>query len=402
MAATFREADYEVVAFGTACTVCVIHTCAVTTKAVKDCCRLSRSAKRAAPDTFVVLAGCAAQADPDTLLQDSGADLLVNQQEKRNLPSHIAPHLANRPRPQRTGSPHTPLPQRTRALIKVQDGCNFFCAYCIVPYARPDMESRPVIEVAKEARRLADQGFKEVVLTGANLGCYTDGTHGITDLLAAVDAVHGIERIRISSIEITTVERDVVRFMAESDKLCPSLHLPLQSGSNRVLEAMGRQYTREQYLELVHDALDRIPSLGLGTDIICGFPGERDDDFSETVDLVTRVPFSNLHVFSYSPREGTPAASSTEQVAPDTKKRRSSHLIALGERKKQAFAEHLVGQPVSVLIESVRDDIGTGWTGQYIQAHITGPHLKPNTVITVIPTSAHQGILVGKAQEKDF
>jgi threonylcarbamoyladenosine tRNA methylthiotransferase MtaB len=397
MEAVFRGAGYRVVPFETPATVCVIHTCAVTAKAVKDCCRLSRSIKRTSPETLVVLAGCAAQADAQTLEREAGADLLVNQQEKRDLPGHLAPHLASvqAPSASTTGTPSAP--GRTRALIKVQDGCNFFCAYCIVPYARPNMHSRPVKDVVEQARQLADQGYREVVLTGANLGCYRDDTRGVIDLLKAVETVPGIERIRISSIEITTVEREVVDFMAHADKLCPYLHLPLQSGSNRILEAMGRHYTRDQYLDLVDYARTRIPRLGLGTDIICGFPGEDDRAHADTLDLVERVPFSNLHVFSYSPRAGTPAAEQANQVDTSTRKQRSAQLIELGAGKKQAFAERLVGEPVSVLVESIREGTGKGWTGEYVQAHIQGPGLTPNTLVTLSPDRAYEGAVYGTA-----
>ena len=273
--------------------------------------------------------------------------------------------------------------------MKIQDGCDFRCAYCIVPTARGNPTSRPMAEVLEEIRRLADSGFGEIILTGANLGRYEDGLHRLADLIHAIESLPGVKRIRLSSIELTTAEEAVIDLMAHSDKLCRFLHLPLQSGDDRILAAMGRRYTVAAFRCAVEQAVTRIPDLGLGTDIIVGFPGENDAAFESTVHLVRDLPFSNLHVFPYSHRKGTRADTLPNRVPESVKKERVHTLITLGDSKRRLFAERFVGQQVSVLIERVtKEGIGHGWTGQYVEAEVTAPDLKPRQIVnaTVIAT----------------
>ena len=242
---------------------------------------------------------------------------------------------------------------------------------------------------------LAERGFREVVITGANIGCYRDGQNDLVDLLEAVEAVDAIARIRISSIESTTVERDVIDFMATSSKLCHFLHLPLQSGDDETLARMGRRYSVTDYRSVVDYAVGRVPDLGLGTDIIVGFPGETDTAFANTMACVEGLPFSNLHVFSYSQRRGTPAADMPNQVDAAIKKARSAKLIALGKIKRSAFAQSFIGKPVTTLIERVREDgAATGWTDQYLPVRITASTPQVNNIVTFTPTRVEGDILV--------
>ncbi|MBT3194327.1 MAG: MiaB/RimO family radical SAM methylthiotransferase [Verrucomicrobia bacterium] len=399
IASQFVAAGYRVVEAGQACDVAVVNSCTITHGAERDCARWARRLRRQGA-RHVILAGCAVVQDGDRLQQETGVDLIADQTAKFNLiellhgPNGILPApTAPLPASDHSGAP---VFAATRALVKAQDGCNFRCSYCIVPDARGLPRSRPLPDVLDDVRRLADEGFREIVITGANIGCYREGKHDLVSLLEAAESVEGIERIRISSIESTTVERDVIDFMAASAKLCHFLHLPLQSGDNDTLRRMGRRYTTEQYRDVARYAVDRVPDLGLGTDVIVGFPGETDSAFENTLACVRDLPFSNLHVFSYSQRRGTPAAGMPNQVVPEVKKVRSAALIALGKAKRIAFAEAFIGREVNTLLERVADDgSASGWSGQYLPIRITKADAQENDIVTFRPTSTDGDILVG-------
>jgi threonylcarbamoyladenosine tRNA methylthiotransferase MtaB len=326
-------------------------------------------------------------------------DLVVGQAAKPDLPA-----LLHRVNPERfpaapsPAAPEPPLPrfETTRALIKVQDGCGFGCAYCIVPRARGRPRSRPRAEILAEVRRLVDAGFREIVLTGANLGSYRDGEAGLPELTDRLEALPGLDRIRLSSIEITTAERAVIERMAASGKLCRFLHIPLQSGDDRILAAMGRRYTAAEYRRLIEYAAARVQPLGLGTDVIVGFPGEDGRAYRNTCALVDDLPFSNLHVFPYSRRPGTPAAEMPGQIPAPLARARVRELLILEARKRAAFAESFVGRRVEVLIERLEPD-GTarGWTGEYLEVAVAGAGVRVNDLVTVAVTAAHGGGLRG-------
>ena len=397
MTAGLEAAGYRVVPFGEPCDIGVVHTGSITDNAVRTCVRLARALHRQPSRPIVVLAGCAVEAGADDLLERSGADLIVGQLDKMRLPELLAELDDGVPGPPPRSDASTPTPRfdTTRALVKVQDGCDFRCAYCIVPYARHAPVSRPFDDVLDEVKRLADDGYREVVVTGANLGCYRDGHHELVDLLAAIESLPGIARMRLSSIELSTTERRIIDFMAASGKLCNYLHLPLQSGDDAILKSMGRRYSRDSYEATVSYAVERIPFLGLGTDIIVGFPGEDDAAFDNTLRLVDALPFSNLHVFPYSPRPGTRAAGMSNAVPPAAKKNRAAVLDALGRRKRLRFARDLVGRSVSVLVEKLAgEDVGTGWSGEYIEARVHRPGLAVNDIVTFQPDRCVDGVLV--------
>jgi len=398
MAGRLKAAGHSIVPFGQPSDVCVVHTCAVTSRANQDCLRIARVVKKAAPETFVVLAGCGVEIDGQRLKEESGADLVLGQKEKFSLPLV----LANQKQPDgddRHASDNAsclPSFETTRAIVKVQDGCNFCCAYCIVPLARGRPESRQAREIVEEVKALSDAGYLEVILTGANLGCYKDGSQGLVDLIAQIEAIEGIARIRLSSIELSTVELELVDFMAGSKKLCRHIHLPLQSGDNRVLSSMGRRYSVEQYRGFVEYAIGKLPFLGIGTDVLVGFPGEDESAFQSTLKLVEDTPFSNLHVFAYSRRAGTRATTMSDQVQHADKQRRSHCLVKLGEKKKNEFAMNFIGREVSVLVEkggmNVRNS-GRGWTSEYVQADVSIPGLTANRIVNFVPSRWSQGAL---------
>ena len=398
MTARFSAAGYDIAPFGSVCDVAVVHGCAITRNAERDSLRAARQARRFAPGALVIMTGCPAEILGETLRGDAAPDLVVGHAGKFTLPELLhSLHPGRFPAPPaaQASAPVTPRFDSTRAMVKVQDGCEFRCAYCIVPDARGASVSRPLDAVVDEARRLAACGFKEIVLTGANLGCYRDGARSLADVVRAVETVEGIARIRLSSIEMTTAERAIVDHMACSDKLCRFLHLPLQSGDDGVLAAMGRRYTADDYRRAVDYATRQIPLLGLGTDIIVGFPGESDAAFENTRKLVADLPFSNLHVFPYSRRPGTRADAMPGQIPEPVKQRRVRVLLELEAGKRTAFAAAFTGKEVDVLIESVdQQGTGKGWTCEYLPAEVHGTGLQLNSLIRPTVSRARGGTLV--------
>ncbi|MBA4387333.1 MAG: tRNA (N(6)-L-threonylcarbamoyladenosine(37)-C(2))-methylthiotransferase MtaB [Verrucomicrobia bacterium] len=391
MAASFEAAGYAVVPFGKECDVCVVHTCAVTNKAERTCARFARIARKHSPKATVVLAGCAVETGGEDLGEDSGADIIIGQADKLQLPDILAKQKPA------AAPPRIPAFDTKRAIIKVQDGCDFRCAYCIVPFTRQRKYSRSIADIIEEIRQVAGRGYKEFVITGANLGRFEDGSSGLVSLLERIESVPGVMRIRLSSIELSTVEKEIITFMAGSRKLCRFLHVPLQSGDDRVLAAMGRRYTTRQFRELVEFACDKIPLIGLGTDIIAGLPGEDDKAFENSVKLLEELPFTNIHVFPFSKRKGTRAAAMPDQIEAQEKKRRAGILMEIARCKRVTFATRSVGQRVSVLVEKTTRTTASGWTGEYLPAEIHAPGISINQVVDFTPASCTEdGVLVGK------
>ena len=388
IAARFLAAGYTVVPFEAPCDVAVIHSCTITQKAEKTSLRAVRTLKRRSPAPIVALIGCAVEIAGERIKEKSGADLVLDQNRKYDLPVLIA---RNTPHPDTV----TPYFKTTRALVKAQDGCSFHCAYCIVPSARGPARSRPFQDVVDDVTRLTRAGHREIVLTGANLGTFSSGGKTLVDLVAAVEHVPEVARIRLSSIELSTTEKAILDYMAQSEKLCRFLHLPLQSGDDLILQRMRRSYSSREYRHFVEYALGRVPNLGLGTDIIVGFPGETAASFQNTCAMVRDLPFSNLHVFPFSPRPGTPAANLPDDVPPETKRKRAKQLIDMGQDKRNEFARRFFGQSVSVLVESLSPHgDATGWTNEYVRARIHCSDLKPNDIVDFCPTDFREHHLV--------
>ena len=348
----------------------VLHTCAVTATAQAEALRRLRAARRAGVPRIVV-SGCAANVASEAELRSAGATDVVARGAPAapdGLPALVEAALRGAVPPERLsfGS--------TRAPVKIPDGCSFRCAYCIVPDARGAPRSRPAAEVLAECAALVARGYRELVLTGVNVACWREGDRSFADLVRAVAEIPGLARVRMSSVEPHTTEAEVVELMAApGSKLCHTLHYPLQSGSDRVLRAMRRRYTVAEYRAAVERALARVPRLGLGADVIAGFPGETAADFEETARLVRDYPFSNLHVFPYSERPGTPAATMPGAVPVRVRRERARALAALGEEKRAAFAASFAGADAEVLVERVgADGTAEGWTSEYLRARIPG------------------------------
>ena len=367
--AAFVAAGFERVPFGSPADIVIFHTCAVTQSAENEGLKLIRAIRKKEPDTLLVLTGCAVEAVRPETLNELGVDLLVTREKKNELVSLVAQHVGQ----DMCSAPPVPLHTTKRASLKIQDGCDFFCSYCIVPHTRGLPRSRPFETCLQDAQAFIGAGFHEIVVTGCNIACYADGGRNVVDLLAALSALPGLGRLRLGSIEPGTVESDVVALMAQTPTICHFLHLPLQSGDNGILSRMGRRYTVEEITATLCRALEQIPDLALGADFICGFPGETDEAFERTVQLVKAFPFSKLHVFSYSERQGTPACDFSGKIRIPERRERTRHLIALGETKRAIFAQRFLNKPVEFLVEYFnREGQACGWSGEYLHCLVDG------------------------------
>ena len=410
----FAAEGFRIVHPETAADIAVINTCSVTHQAEAKCRALIRRILRKKPETFIAVTGCYAQAGVAALKQMEGVDLIAGTDRKTALPQltrkvleagsgkRSAPMVFHSPRIARddfTVPSMAVFDHVTRPNVKIQDGCDFFCSFCIIPYTRGRSRSRRFDDILLEAEIWAARGHREIVLTGVNLGAYASEGKDLTDLVDALSALDGLIRIRISSIEPTTVPlRLLDRMASPASKLCPYLHLPLQSGSDRILTAMGRRYTRREYSDFVREAVRHIPRLGLGTDVMVGFPGEDDAAFQETLSLLAGLPFSYLHVFPYSRRKGTRVTRTRlPAVPPAVIKARSRRLRALSDKKADAFREAAVGTTVPVLFER-RSESGLfrGLTDHYLRVGVETDQPLEGRLRPVRIETVRDGIAIGR------
>jgi threonylcarbamoyladenosine tRNA methylthiotransferase MtaB len=416
----FHRHQYDIVDFDQPADVYVINTCAVTGQAEADARQLIRLAAKRNPGAPVIVAGCYAQRDAQTLAAMPAVALVVGNPDKTQL-FHLFEDMLRTPgeagkifaspvfksHPRDTfsfggyGDIATVSPF-TRATIKVQDGCDDFCSFCIIPHLRGRSVSRPLTAILEHARALAAAGYKEIDLTGVHTGAYGLDLNPPTSLLTMLEhlgQVEGIERIRLNSIEPTTVSDELLDFIAASPKICQHLHICLQSGDDGILRRMRRHYDVAYYSDLIGKVMARMPECGLGSDILVGFPGESEAHFERTYHVVERLPFSYLHVFSYSARPGTPAAKYADQVHPMAKKERSQRLRALGQAKKQAFAERFIGRELNILLEGKRDKGQrrlSGLTGNYMRVFVDAPQALVNQLVPVRVMAAAGDEVLGK------
>lgn len=381
ISATFAAHGYTIVDAGADTDVHVINTCSVTDGAEAKCRQAIRAVLRRSPQAYVVVTGCYAQVGVEALQRIAGLDLIVGTEDKMRLVELIdGPHKLGRPRVVHTkkiGRDDFTIAaigdysNQTRANVKIQDGCNFACAFCIIPFTRGGARSRKLDDIVREARGLVAHGHQEIVLTGVNLGTYTSDGHDLLQVIQALEEVAGLTRIRLSSIEPTTIPLTLVDWLATSRKLCPYLHIPIQSGDDGVLERMKRRYSRTEFATFVEQVVARVPDICLGTDVMVGFPGEDEAAFRQTQTLLADLPLAYFHVFPYSERPHTLARRYTDAVPPVIAQERSRILRALSARKKAAFYRRFVGRRVRVLFER-REDSGlyTGFSDNYIKVGV--------------------------------
>jgi threonylcarbamoyladenosine tRNA methylthiotransferase MtaB len=366
---------WEFVDFAAQPDVFIINSCTVTSVASHKSRQLIRRAIKGNSGALVVVAGCYADADRAEIEKIAGVGLVVGNGQKDRIPRLITAHLGialdgNGDKQSIQAGQHG----HTRALVKVQDGCDNFCTYCIVPYVRGDLWSRPADDVVAEVRALADGGTQEIVLTGIHLGLYGAGIDtDLGGLLARLVEVPNLGRIRLSSIELNEVSPQIIELMATSGKMANHLHIPLQSGSDAILKRMNRHYTAEEFIARARELQEKIENVAISTDIIVGFPGETDADFAESLRVVKEVGFSKLHVFKYSLRKGTPAATYDDQIPGSAKDARSMALINAGHTFAADFAARYVGKRLSVLIERGVGDRLSGVSDNYVRVYAHGP-----------------------------
>jgi threonylcarbamoyladenosine tRNA methylthiotransferase MtaB len=382
-----EKLGFATVAFASEADVYVINSCTVTGTADAKSRRAIRQAARRNPDAFVIATGCYAELEPISVAEVDGVDLVLGNEEKHTIPERL---IARFPEMHPSGSEAIRPRVRTRAIVKVQDGCSQFCAYCAVPYARSREWSRPVAEVIDEVKVLADFGYREIVLTGIRLGTYE---WGLSSLIRAASRIDGIERVRLSSIEVWEIDDELLSAMAESPKVCHHLHVPLQSGDDDTLKGMRRPYSAEVYAATIEKARKSLPELGLTTDVMVGFPGETEESFDRSYKFVQEAAFSRLHVFRYSPRAGTAAASFPDQVDETEKVKRSDIMQTLGAGLMSSFAEDLIGKTLPVLVESRKTELLSGFTHNYVEVRFAGSdRIRGNIVPVKIEKVTEDGV----------
>ncbi|MDR1247184.1 MAG: tRNA (N(6)-L-threonylcarbamoyladenosine(37)-C(2))-methylthiotransferase MtaB [Clostridiales Family XIII bacterium] len=391
--------------------VCVINTCTVTGLSDRKSRQFIRRARKLNPDGIVAAIGCYAQMNPREVGAMPEVDIVLGSAEKGRLPELVAAYEKDRKkrsdiRPFSSYFDSLSLgPEKTRAYIKIQDGCDRRCAYCVIPHARGSSRSRPADEIESEALALIRGGYKELVLTGINPALYgadysQEGCdHGVHTIVERLNALGGDFRIRLGSLEPTVVDARYVKRLFAYEKLCPSLHLSVQSGSSRVLSAMRRAYDREDYLDIIHTLRRHDPSYGVSTDIIAGFPGETDEDFADSLSLLGEVDFSRVHVFRFSKREATPAAAMPGQVSAALKAERAEQLISAGEYSAAAFLERELGTVKTVLPERVDSESGLleGLTENGIRVYFAGEESLCGDFVRVRTSSPMKDGLFGYA-----
>ena len=394
----FRRVDFSQQA-----DVYVVNTCSVTNSADRKCRKVVRQALRKSPEAFVAVIGCYAQLRPGEISTIPGVDLVLGAGEKFNLPAYLS-DISKR----ESGEIHScqietvehffpscSTSERTRAFLKVRDGCDYTCSYCTIPMARGRSRSYGVKQTVAVARQLLDKEVREIVLTGVNIGDFGAGTEEtFIDLLTTLDRI-GAERIRISSIEPNLLTDDIIDFMSESNSFVPHFHIPLQSGSDKILKQMRRRYSSELYQSRVKKVKQAMPHSCIGVDVIVGFPGETDDDFSETVRQLNDADISYLHVFSYSERPGTEAVKMKQKIASDVRAERSKQLQILSINKRRAFYESCLGQVRTVLFETWDNGILEGFTDNYIRVKVEGKRSLSGKTQRVSLRSIIDGVMQG-------
>ena len=383
IARNFKEEGFDRVDFSEHADIYVINTCSVTENADKRFKNIVKQAQKNNPEAFVTAIGCYAQLKPQELADVDGVDLVLGATEKFKITDYLNDLSKND-----FGEVHSceiaeadfyvgsySIGDRTRAFLKVQDGCDYKCTYCTIPLARGISRSDTLDNVLKNAKEISDKGIKEIVLTGVNIGDYGKGEfgnkkheHTFYELVKELDTVEGIERLRISSIEPNLLKNETIEFVSNSDSFVPHFHIPLQSGSNDILKLMRRRYMKELYIDRVSKIKEVMPHACIGVDVIVGFPGETDEHFLETYNFLNELDISYLHVFTYSERDNTVAANLDGVVPKNVRSKRSKMLRGLSAKKRRAFYESQIGSERTVLFEGEnKEGYIHGFTGNYVK-----------------------------------
>lgn len=395
MAELFTEKGYEVVDFEEYADVYLINTCTVTNLGDKKSRQMIRRAKRINPNSVVVATGCYAQVASEEVAKIEGINIVIGTKNRSEIVDTVENYVlengvVNNVSDIMGEKEFEPLQisrltNRTRAYIKIQEGCNRYCTYCIIPYARGPIRSRKPDDVMAEVQKLADNGFKEIVLTGIHIASYglDLGNIKLADIIEKVHSVDGIERIRFSSMEPLAIDDEFVARMAKLPKVCDHYHLSLQSGCDRTLKRMNRKYNSEQYAEACQRLRTSFPNVAITTDIIVGFPDETEEDFKQSLDFAQKMRLDKIHTFPYSPKRGTPAAKMKNQISGDVKSQRSKEMIALSDKMNIEFLNNNLGKTVAVLFEDTENGFWQGHTTNYIKVLVKSDDNLNNRIVNV-------------------
>lgn len=415
MEGIFRRAGYEVVDFGSPADVYLINTCVVTNTGQRKSRQIINRAVRHNPLSLIVVTGCYPQTAPEEVRAIAGVDVIIGNQERARIVELVEQALENKQteildnvQKMTVDTKFEELgvgteTDKTRAFLKIQEGCNQYCTYCIIPYARGPLRSRSLESIRSEVAKLVEAGYKEVVLIGIHLGCYgkelaKEGKHiTLYDAVQAVLSVEGMCRVRLGSLESVEVEPRLLELMANEPRLCKHLHLPLQSGCDKILQAMHRPYDTARFTELLHEIRAQVPDVAITTDIIVGFPGETEEDFATTLAFAEKCGFAKMHIFPYSKRKGTPAEKMPNQVDEAVKGERAARLAAVDEKLHQAMLKQMVGKTEEVLFEQPVDAVYMeGLCGPYLRVVVPGTEELSNTIAKVRITGIVDDWLTGE------
>ena len=409
MRAIFEKDGFIVVDFDDVADIYVINTCTVTAMGDKKSRQIIHGAKKNNENALVVVTGCMAQASKKENTEISGADVVIGNEDRKNIINIIKSYEGNKLVNVREIKnerefwevEETISEERTRAYIKIQDGCDRYCSYCIIPYVRGPVRSRNPVEIIKEANRMVDEGFSEIVLIGIHLASYGKDLKTITliDILEELNKIEGLKRIRLGSLEPLFITENTIERLKKLDKVCHHFHLSLQSGCDETLKRMNRRYTTDEYEKRVNMIRDAFPDAAITTDVISGFPGETEEEFKDTYEYLKRIKLSKMHIFPYSIRKGTVAEKMECQVPKNIKKERAEKLIELSLRNEIEFAKKFIGKVVEVILERGQNGIyREGYTKEYVKVLFEGGN--PGEEIFAIGDSVDsEGNLVVKAKD---
>ncbi len=358
--------------------VVIINSCTVTGESDRKLRQMIRKIKKANESCVLVLAGCMPQAAPEAAKELENVDVVIGNSDKTSIPEVVRVYVQNKIKVfnvtpiknikefEKTEVDRTSY--KSRAFLKIEDGCNRFCSYCIIPYARGEIRSKPIDDIKKDAQKLAENGYKEIVLVGINLSSYgKDLNLNLYDAVHSVCSVCGIERVRLGSLEPDLMTDDLINKLSLESKLCPQFHLSLQSGCDKILKKMRRRYNREEYMNLIQKLRFKFKDAAFTTDIMVGFPGETEEDFMDSLDIIEKAKFLKVHVFPYSPRPGTPAANMPDQIDNQTKAERVKKMIEISNKSSRIVLNNFINEKMDVLYETLnKDSFYEGYTANYI------------------------------------
>lgn len=413
MAALFQDAGYEVVDFNDLADVYVVNTCTVTHLSDRKSRQMIRHAARENPAATIVVCGCYAQTAKAELEALDEVDLIIGTNERHKVVEAVETFRQDHVKTAYMADdeelfyyedlPHERVSGMTRAYVKIQEGCDQFCAYCAIPYARGPLRSRSEQDTIDEINMLVERGYKEVILTGIHIGAYgrgvKDETCDLTGLCRRILDETAIERLRIGSLEGIEVTDALTEMIASDERMAKHLHLPLQSGCDRTLSAMRRPYDTEQFREMMRRIRGKVPNIAITTDLMVGFPGETDEDFKESLVFCNDIAFSAMHIFKYSMRSGTPAAAMPDQIDPQIKERRAKQMADVAQKNKLDYERRFVGQTLRILVEEqTKDGLWTGHSSNYLLVTFPGENIRSGDFVDVKITSAERNRLLGEIE----